>query len=157
VTKLIVLAMFIAGCGSGASGGSGEYFVAATINGAAWRVLGQGSRLTTATGEPSLTILGYTPLDAGSKQADDTKPMLELVFTGVIPETGTYDVATTSSLTAMYMPDRTTLYGADTGSVTIASITSTMADGTFAFVATAPGASATLTVADGSFHVPIGP
>jgi hypothetical protein len=149
--------MFALGCGSGGGDDSGASFVAATIDGVAWRALGQGSRLTTATGEPSLTILGYTPLGFGSKQADDTKPMLELVFTGVVPEAGTYDVATTSSLTAMYMPDSTVLYGGDTGSVTIARITSAMADGTFAFVATAPGVSMALTVTDGSFRVPIGP
>ena len=148
--------MVAVGCGGG-GGGASQYFVAATIDGVAWRALGQGSRFTTTTGEPSLTILGYTPLPGSSKQADTTKPMLEFVFSGVIPTAGTYDVATTSALTAMYMPERTTLYGGDTGSVTIATITSTMTDGTFTFVATAPGKPAPVAVTDGSFRIPIGP
>jgi hypothetical protein len=153
--RLLIAALLAAGgCGSGGSGASGDLFVAATIDGVAWRVAGVGSVLTTTTGEPSLTILGYTPL-SGSKQADDTKPMLDIIFSGVVPTAGTYDVATTSALTVMYMPDRSTIYGADTGSVTISSITSSMVDGTFAFTGSALGVTEALAVTGGSFHVTI--
>jgi hypothetical protein len=156
VKQWLVLAMLAAGCGSGGGSGAGELFVAATIDGVAWRVVGQGSELATATGEISLTILGYTPV-AGSKQADTTKPELEIVFNGVVPAAGTYDVATSSSLTVLYMPDRSVIYGGDMGNVTITGITSTLVDGTFAFAAAAPGVSEPVAVTDGSFHVPIGP
>jgi hypothetical protein len=155
VKKWLLAATLAVGCGGG-GGGAGEFFVAATIDGVEWRSVGQGSELTTATGERSLTILGYTPL-AGSKQADTTKPALEIVFDAVVPTAGTYDIANTSSLTVMYVPDRSTIYGGETGSVTIARITSTLVDGTFAFTATGPSASQPLVVSDGTFHVPIGP
>jgi hypothetical protein len=153
VKKLAMVVVLAVGCGSG-GGAGGDAFVAATIDGVAWRVVGEGAELTTATGEPSLTILGYTPL-AGSKQADDSKPMLDIVFTGVVPAAGAYDVATTSYLTVMYMPDRQLIYGADTGTVTITTITPSMVEGTFAFTGSALGVSQALTVIDGSFHVPI--
>ena len=146
--------MLAAGCGNGGGDGAGESFVAAKIDGVAWGVVGQGSELTTAAGEPSLTILGYTPLPA-AKQADTTKPQLEILFSGIVPTAGGYDVATTGYLTLMYMPDRTTLYGDDTGTVTITGITPTMVEGTFTAVATAPGVTQALTITDGSFHVPI--
>lgn len=154
--KKWLLAAMLVGCGGG-GGGAGEFFVAATIDGVDWRSVGQGSELTTATGETSLTILGYTPL-AGSKQADTTKPALEIVFDGFVPIATTYEIANTSFLTVMYAPDRSTIYGGgETGEVTIARITSTVVDGTFAFTATAPSASQPLVVSDGAFHVPIGP
>jgi hypothetical protein len=156
VKKWLLAATLALGSGGCGGGGAGEFFVAATIDGVDWRVAGQGSELTTATGETSLTILGYTPL-AGSKQADTTKPALEIVFAAVVPAAMTYDIANTTSLTVMYAPDRSTIYGGDTGTVTITRITSTLVDGTFAFTATAPGASQPVVVTDGAFHVPIGP
>ena len=60
-------------CGDG-TGAAGDYYMAATIDGQQWRTTAQGSELTTAGGITSLTILGYTPLAPGSKQADGTKP-----------------------------------------------------------------------------------
>jgi hypothetical protein len=129
--------------------------VAATVDGVAWRVTGTGAVLTTAAGVPSLTVTGYTPI-AGSTQADRDRPQLEIVFTGVVPAAGAYDIATTASLTVMYMPDRASIYGADSGEVRIAAIDSDSVDGSFAFVATlAPAGPDVVTVTDGSFSVPL--
>jgi hypothetical protein len=151
----LIGALLAVGCGSGGNGASGDSFVAATVDGVAWRVVGVGSVLTTTTGEPSLTILGFTPLPGSTKQADTTKPMLDIVFSGVVPAAGSYDVATTDSLTVMYMPDRSIIYGADTGNVTITTITSSMVEGTFAFSGSALGVAQALAVSEGSFHVTV--
>ncbi len=147
--------LLVVGCGSGGNGASGDSFVAATVDGVGWRVVGVGSVLTTAAGKPSLTILGYTPLPGSTKQADTTKPMLDIVFSGVVPVAGSYDVAMTDSLTVMYMPDRSIIYGADTGNVTITTITSSMVEGTFAFSGSALGVAQALAVSEGSFHVTV--
>jgi hypothetical protein len=154
---------FVAGCvliaacsGGGAAGGGGAGSVAATVNGQRWQVLGQGSVLTTADGTTSLTILGFTPLPGSTKQADRSKPALEIVFSGVVPGAGSYDLATTAFLSVMYWPDQTHVYGAETGSLVISRITADHVDGTFDFTAIlAPSGPDTVTVTDGSFSVPI--
>lgn len=56
----------------------------------------------------------------------------------------------------MYMPERTSIYGADSGEVRIAHIDSDSIDGSFAFVAKlAPAGPDTVTVTDGLFSVPL--
>jgi hypothetical protein len=119
--------------------------------------MGQGSKLTTADGMTSLTILGYTPLPGSTKQADRSKPMLEILFSGVVPVAGPYDVATTTSMTVMYMPDQTRIFGGETGTVVISHIAAEAVDGTFDLTAIlAPSGPDTITVTGGSFSVPIG-
>jgi hypothetical protein len=146
----LLLALLVAGCGAGAD----DYYMTARIDGQLWRARGQGSEFAAVT---SFTVLGYTPLD-GSRQADPAKPQLEIVFSGVIPQAGSYDIATTASLTVMYMPDPQTIYGASSGVVQMSRITANVADGTFAFMALlAPNGPQLLNVTEGSFHVPIGP
>ena len=128
----------------------------ATIDGVAWRATGAGSVFTIDGGAPTVTVLGYTPITAGSKQADRDKPQLEIIFNDGEPAPGTYDIAATPSLTVMYMPERSSAYGADSGEVRIAHIDSDSMDGSFAFVATlAPAGPDTVTVTDGSFSVPL--
>jgi len=147
--------LVIAACGGG-GGEPGAGFVAATVDGQSWRASGQGSFLTTANGQSALTILGFTPLPGSTKQADMTKPTLEFVFSGELPAAGSYDVATTSSLSVTFWPDQTHAYGASSGAVVIASISAGHADGTFAFTAVlAPSGPDMVAVSDGSFSVPI--
>src|SRR6185436_19909628 len=95
-----VAAAVIAGCGGGAAGG--DYYMAATIDGEQWRTTAQGSELTTASGITSLTILGYTPLGPGSKQADGTKPQIDIVFNGTVPQAGSYDIPAFTALSIIY-------------------------------------------------------
>jgi len=147
--------LMLAACGGG--GGAGADFVAATIDGQSWRASGHGSLLSTANGQTTLTILGYTPLPGSTKQADMSKPALEVVFSGGRPAAGGYDVATTTELSVTYWPDRSHAYGASTGMVVISSISTGRVDGTFAFTAIlAPNGPDTVTVSDGAFSVPIG-
>jgi hypothetical protein len=132
--------------------------MAATVDGVAWSATGVGSVLTIDGGAPTLTVLGYTPIAGSSKQADRDKPQLEILFTDGEPAPGTYDIAATPSLTVMYMPARTSVYGADSGEVRIAHIDSNSVEGSFAFVATlAPAGPDTVTVTDGEFSVRLGP
>jgi hypothetical protein len=90
----IAAAALIAGCGGGGDGGAGGDYMAATIDGQQWRATGAASELTTATGVTSLTILGFTPLQPGSKQADETRPEIDIVFDGMVPHAGRYDIPT---------------------------------------------------------------
>jgi hypothetical protein len=153
----LVVAVCTAACGGGGVGGGGDGFMAATVDGVTWRAIGAGSVLTIDGGAPTLTVLGYTPIGGSNKQADRDKPQLEIVFTGGEPGPGTYDIAATPSLTVMYMPERTSIYGADSGEVRIAHIDSNRIDGSFAFVATlAPSGPDTVTVTGGEFSVRLG-
>ena len=150
-----VAAALIAGCGGGAGG---DYYMAATIDGQQWRTTAQGAELTTAGGITSLTILGYTPLAPGSKQADGTKPQIDIVFNGTVPQAGSYDVPAFTALSIIYSPSMPMYYGAMTGTVRISLITADLVDGTFAFVAPrSAGDPQPVNVTDGLFHAPIGP
>jgi hypothetical protein len=132
-------------------------FVAATVDGQIWRASGQGSFFTSTNGSTTMTILGYTPLPGSTLQADRSKPMLEIVFSEVLPTAGTYDVATTTFMTVMYMPDQNRIFGGQTGVVVIPHITTSTVDGTFAFTGLlAPNGPETVSVTDGSFSVPLG-
>src|SRR6185369_12803605 len=113
---------------------------------------GQGSELTTATGALSLTILGFTPLAPGSRQADASKRQLDIVFSDVVPPEGSYDIPSFTQLHVIYSPGSPAIYGAMTGVVAISRITSDLADGTFSFVAPkVPDDPQPVTVTDGSF------
>ena len=153
----VVAIALLAACGGG-GGGTGAGSVAATVDGQRWSVTGQGSALTTAQGITAFTILGFTPLPGSTKQADRSKPALDIVFNDGVPAAGNYDVTNTPGLSIMYWPDQTRVFGATEGTLTIAHISATAADGSFSFVATlAPSGPDTVTVTDGSFAVPIGP
>lgn len=152
--RLCVAAALIAGCGGGAGG---DASMAATIDGQPWRATGQGSELTTAGGVTSLTILGYTPLAAGSGQADGSKPEIDIVFDGTVPSAGSYDIPGFAALSIIYSPSTPMFYGAMTGTVRIARISADAVDGTFAFVAPRVADDPQpVNVTDGSFNVPIG-
>jgi hypothetical protein len=152
--RLCIAAALIAGCGGD---GGGDDYMAATIDGQQWRATGQGSALTTASGVTSLTILGYTPLGGGSRQADGTKPQIDIVFE-TVPPVGSYDIPAFTALSIVYSPSTPMFYGAMTGTVRISRINADLAEGTFAFVAPRSQADPQpVNVTDGSFHVPIGP
>jgi hypothetical protein len=148
-----LLVLLVGACGS-QSGGAG---VAATIDGQRWSAVGQGSEFTPVAGGPTtFTILGYTPLSPGSKQADQTKPQMEFVFRDIVPTAGMYPVEANGPVAVMYMPDRLSLYGGYEGNIQIVRITPDHADGTFDFKAKkAPDGTPILTFTDGSFSVPI--
>lgn len=151
----VVGCLLIAACG-GTGAGEGR-FVAATVDGQSWRALGQGSLLTAASGSTTMTILGYTPLPGSTLQADRSRPMLEIIFSDVVPTAGTYDVATTTFMTVMYMPDQSRLFGGESGAVVIAHITTSAVDGSFALTGLlAPSGPDTVSITDGSFSVPTG-
>ena len=152
--RAVALLMLLAGACGSQSGGAG---VAATIDVQRWSAVGQGSEFTPVAGGPTtFTILGYTPLSSGSKQADPTKPRLEFVFRDIVPAAGTYPVVANGPVAVMYMPDRLSAYGGYEGSVTIVRITSDHAEGTFDFkVKKAPEGTPIVTFTDGSFSVPI--
>lgn len=153
---VVVTCALLAACGV-SGGGAGSGSVAATVDGQGWAVTGQGSELTTAQGTTTLTILGFTPLPGSTKQADRSKPALEIVFQGV-PAAGSYDVAATPALSIMYWPDQNRVFGATAGTLAIAHIDADATDGSFSFIATlAPSGPDTVTITDGSFSVPIGP
>jgi len=154
---VLLVAVCTVACG-GTAAGVGRGSMTATVDGVAWRATGVGSVLTLDGGAATVAVLGYTPIAAGSQQADRDKPQLEILFTGGEPVPGTYDIAATPRLTVMYMPDRTSGYGADSGEVRIAHIDSHSVDGSFAFVAKlAPSGPDTVTVTDGEFSVSLGP
>jgi len=153
---MVVACAFLAACGGGA-GGPGAGSVTATVDGQPWTVSGHGAVLTPVPGMTTFTITGYTPLPGSTKQADRSKPVLAIVFQAV-PAAGSYDIATTPALSVMYWTDQNHVFGATEGTLVIAHITATAADGTFSFTATlAPSGPDTVVVANGSFSVPIGP
>ena len=146
----------IAACGGGSGAGGGGGFVKATVDGQAWRVDGHGAAFTTVDGTTTLTIDGFTPLPGSTKQADMSRPALNILFSGAVPTAGSYDIATTANLFVMYLLDQSHGYGAETGTVVISHISADHADGSFDFTAIlAPSGPDTVTVTAGSFSVPI--
>jgi hypothetical protein len=152
----VLTCAFLAACGGG--GGAGPGSVAATVDGQRWTVTGQGSVLTPVQGMTAFTIVAYTPIPGSTKKADLSKPALEIVFSDGVPAAGSYDIAATPALSIMYWADQNRVFGATEGTLVIAHISATAADGSFSFTATlAPSGPDTVTVTDGSFSVPIGP
>jgi hypothetical protein len=137
-------------CGSDSSP-TGD--VTATIGGVSWRTPGKGFTITSTDAPTNFILQGATPMP-NSPLLDPSKPQLVVVFAQV-PSVGTYNTDGTT-VTVEYQVDTNTVYSGSNGSVQIASISSSRAQGTFNFDLYSPLANPTmLTVTDGAFDVPV--
>ena len=148
---IAVAAAVLAGaCGSGSSTGGN---VTATIGGVSWRTVGQGFFITGSDGSTNFTLQGATLLP-NSALIDSSKPELVIVFPQ-IPSVGTYAIDGVT-VNVEYQVSANTVYSASNGSVQIASISTSRAQGAFDFELESPIASPmVLTVTDGAFDVPV--
>jgi len=147
----VVLAVIAGACGGGNSAGGN---VTATIGGRSWRSPGAGFIITGSDGSTNFDMQGATPLP-NSPLIDSSKPILLVVFPQEVPLVGTYGVDGVT-VDVEYEKDVNTLYSASNGSVQIASISTSRAQGSFNFELRSPIANPTvLTVTDGAFDVPV--
>jgi len=150
--------LLIAACDE-AQPGQGK-FMAATIDGTYWRATGQASQQAILDMH-YFGIRGYTPMmpaaDGSFTNAPAPgEPRLDIIFTNIPPEPGTYDIATTTNIAVTYGPDESRTSAAQTGTVEITRIAQYGVDGTFAFTGSlTPGGPDTVAVTQGSFSAPI--
>jgi len=150
---IAVAAAVLAGaCGSGSSTGGD---VTATIGGMSWRTAAEGFVVPglddpTAT---TFTLQGATLLP-NSPLIDSSKPVLTIFFSQV-PGVGTYTIDGVT-VNVEYEVDVNTIYSGSNGSVQVASISTSRAQGSFEFELQSPIANPMmLAVTDGAFDVPV--
>jgi hypothetical protein len=151
INVIAVAGVLLAGaCGSDTSTGAN---VTAMIGGVSSQMPGRGFTVTGSDGSTNLTIQAATLLP-NSPLIDARKPQLTIVFPRV-PSVGTYDVDGVN-VNVEYQVDTNTFYAGSNGSVQIASISTSRAQGTFNFELKSPVADPmVLTVTDGAFDVPM--
>jgi len=148
---IAVAAALLAGaCGSGSST---EGNLTAMIGGVSWHTPARGFTITGSDGSTNFTLQGATLLP-NSSLIDASKPELLMVFPQV-PSVGTYGVDGVT-VVVEYRVDTSTVYSASNGSVQMAAIGASRAQGTFNFDLYSPTADPMmLTVTDGAFDVPV--
>jgi hypothetical protein len=151
INVIAVAGLLLAGaCGSGTSTAGN---LTATIGGVSWQTPGQGFMITASDGSTNFTIQGATQLP-NSRLIDASKPQLTIVFPQV-PSAGTYDIDGVT-VNVEYQVDTNTFYSASNGSIQIASISTSRAQGGFNFQLDSSSADPmVLTVTDGAFDVPV--
>jgi hypothetical protein len=146
----VAVAVLAGACGSGDSTGGN---VTATIGGVSWHTPGEGFIITGSDGSVTFDMQGATLLP-NSSLIDSSKPQLLVVFSQV-PLVGTYGVDGVA-VVVQYQTDTNTVYSTSNGSVQIASISTSRAQGAFNFELQSPTANPmVLTVTDGAFDVPV--
>jgi len=147
----LAAALSAGGCGSSSDG---EGSVSATIGGVTWRAPGRGFIVADAAGMTSFDLLGSTPMP-GSDLIDSSKPVLTIVFPSGVPAPGTYAIDGVT-VNVEYQVDTNTFYSGSNGSIQIASISKSRAQGAFDFELDSPvNDPMELTVTDGAFDVPV--
>jgi hypothetical protein len=146
----VAAAVLIGACGGGNSTGGN---VTANVGGVSWHSTGKGFIITGAGSSTTFDIQAAT-LFPNSSLIDSSKPQLLIVFQQV-PSVGTYGIDGVT-VVVEYKADTNTVYSTSNGSVQIASISTSRAQGAFKFELASPIANPmALTVTDGAFDIPV--